>query len=255
MDKACHQAVLRAEDFSARPMPLRNRGLPGAGEVHVWHLELGSLSAALKGALGGETSPGTGLTPQQMTFVRRFYLRLLLGSYLGVAGKDVKINRGLRGKPSIDRSVHDSPLEFSMAKSGDRLLVGIGSEDHMGVDLEPVGRRAHNALGVARRYFSAAEATALESLPEDQLQAAFLRTWSLKEAVVKASGMGIANQLCRFTVDTDLNRPPALLEFDGEKTTGWSLALLEPEAGYIGAVALASPGVVLRAFRLLPAEF
>jgi 4'-phosphopantetheinyl transferase len=254
-DSVCLQAELRATDFVASGMPLSARDLPGAGEAHLWHLRLGSLSETLRGALGGEVDSGTPeLTPAQMTFVRRFYLRLLLGSYLGVAGKDVTIHRGRRGKPAIDRSVHDSSLQFSMAKSGDRLLIGITSEHHMGVDLEPAGRLAHNALGVARRYFSPAEADALSALPDDELQAAFLRTWSLKEAVVKASGMGIANQLCRFTVETDVRRPPDLLEFDGEAAEDWSLALLEPEPGFIGAVAVAVPGVKLQAFQLLPSE-
>jgi 4'-phosphopantetheinyl transferase len=256
VDSVSQQAMIRAHDFESCRMPLRPRPIPAEGEVHLWHLQLEVLANALKGALGGEVAPaGEGMTPSQLTFVRRFFLRLLLGSYLDVPGKDVAINRSRRGKPSIDRSVHESPLEFSMAKSGNRLLVGIASAHHMGVDLEPAGRRAHDAVGVARRYFSPQEAQALSSLSADRLQAAFLRTWALKEAVVKANGMGIANQLCRFSVETDLERPPELLEFDGQRAPGWSLALLEPEPGFIGAVALSSTGMNLRAFRLLPAQF
>ena len=254
-DTASQQAAVRPEDFAPCRMPLRARALPGEGEVHLWYLDLGELSAALKGALGGEQGGNSEkLTPGQLRFVRRFYLRLLLGSYLGVAGKDVAINRSHKGKPSVDRSVHDSPIEFSMAKSGDRLLIGVALEHFMGVDLEPACRHAHNPLGVARRYFSEAEAEELSGLQGDSLQAAFLRTWALKEAVVKASGLGIANQLCRFSVETRVDRAPAMLDMDGESSVGWSLALLEPEQGFLGAVALRSPQMNLSAFRLVAAS-
>ena len=138
---------------------------------------------------------------------RRFYLRLLLGAYLGLPGKEVKINRKNRGKPVLDISVHPEEIHFSMAKSEDRLLVGISASSHIGVDLEPATRQACNALGVAQRYFSPAEATALAELDPEFLQPAFLRVWACKEAVVKASGMGIANQFARFTVDTDISSP------------------------------------------------
>ena len=70
--------------------------------------------------------------------------------------------------------------------------------------------------------------------------------------VVKASGEGIANQLCRFTVETDADRPARVLDFDGEVAADWSLALLRPEARFLGAVAARSPGLQMSSRRLLP---
>ena len=248
-------AMCSPGDFTPRAMPLRTLEVPAGDDIHLWWLRLSDLAGTLKTAFDGPADDETGasFTPGQLKFARRFYLRLLLGAYLGIPGKDVRITRNRRGKPVLDSSVHDAPLHFSMAKSGDRLLLGLSSSHYLGVDLEPASRRAHNALGVASRYFSKAEYGELQKLQGRHLEAAFLRAWACKEAVVKASGLGIANQLCRFTVVTDLDLTPAVIEFDGKTDPGWWLASLHPEPGYLGAAALNGEVGAVTAFRLLPA--
>jgi 4'-phosphopantetheinyl transferase len=248
-------ADARPQDFAPRCIPLDAQELPAEGQVHVWFLSLAELARPLRGALDGHMGADdpTPFTPGQLRFARRFYLRLLLGAYLGLPGKAVRINRSNRGKPVLDATVHRQELHFSMAKSEDRLLIGFSSHFHLGVDLEPVGRKAHDALSVARRYFSSAESAALSAMGAAERDVAFLRTWACKEAVVKASGEGIANQLCRFTVETDPARQAKVLDFDGEPAPDWSLSLLRPDRKFLGAVAARSAGLQIQAFRLLPA--
>jgi 4'-phosphopantetheinyl transferase len=237
-------------DFRARPMPFKAPDCPGPSDVHLWYLNLGELAESLQHALSGDRAAGGELKRGQLRFVRRFYLRLLLGAYLGIPGKAVKINRGKRGKPVLDESVHQQELHFSMAKSEDRLLLGITSTGAVGVDLEPANRRAHNPRRVAGRYFSRSEARAFERIGEERLDQAFLRTWACKEAVVKASGEGIANQLCRFTVETDPDRDPVVLDFQGDDAGLWSLEVVMPDQGFIGAVATRNSGMDIQAFRV-----
>lgn len=225
--------------FKSRYMPLPAADLPGSDEVHLWYLDLGKLALTLSQAFSEDRiTPPPKLSLAQLRFARRFYLRLLLGSYLGLPGKDVILQRSVRGKPMLDRSVHSSPLQFSMAKSDDRVLVGISREIPVGVDLEPGSRSIRNSLRLAQRYFSAAEAKALLQLPEAQQKVAFLRAWACKEAVVKAYGEGIANQLCRFTVEIQPTLPPAMLDFDGAGSADWSLNVLRPDEKYIAAIAV-----------------
>ena len=245
--------VAGAQDFAACTIPLDRQSLPLPGEVHLWFLDLGRLSGSLQTAFGGESAAGGPVSRGQLLIARRFYLRLLLGAYLGLPGKSVKINRRGRGKPVLDSSAHPEALHFSMAKSEDRVLIGISASSHIGVDLEPSQRRARDAMGVAQRYFSPAEASSLSVLDPDQLDRAFLRVWSCKEAVVKASGMGIANQFGRFTVDPVISNPAAMLDFDGGGPGDWSLALVEPSANFLGAVAVEERLSTLRTCRLLPA--
>lgn len=242
-------------DFVARFIPLEAQALPKPGEADVWFLDLDRLARPLRGALDGHVGADdpAPFTSGQVRFARRFYLRLLLGVYLGLPGKAVSINRSNRGKPVLDATVHRQNLDFSMAKSGHHLLLGFSAGCHLGVDLEPAHRRARQPLGIARRYFSVAEYSALAALPPAQLDAAFLRSWACKEAVVKASGQGIANQLCRFSVETHPERAAAVLDYDGEQAPAWSLSLLQPDEGFLGAVAAPVEGLRISAYRLLPA--
>ena len=254
VEMSAHDGLVGPGKFSICRMPLRELDQPRPGETHVWYLDLDKLGKSLRHALGGE--PGRAgqqrLTLGQLKFARRFYLKLLLGAYLGIPGKLVKINRSKRGKPSLDESEHQSNLHFSIAKSGNRVLIGFSSTAMLGVDLEPIGRRAHAPLGLARRYFSAAEARNLELTGPDHLDGAFLRVWACKEAVVKASGKGIANQFCQFAVETNPDQPPVILEFEQDDPAQWSLAMLQPDDGFMGAVALHHRRMKVRAFTLTP---
>lgn len=255
MNKRNKTAVFAdVEDFVPRSIPLSDLPAPCQGETHLWFLDLGRLAGSLREALGGHEDRSLVLTAGQLRFARRFYLRLLLGAYLGLPGKSVRINRQNRGKPVLDTAVHDNELHFSMAKSEDKLLIGFSTASHIGVDLEPASRCAHDAMGVAQRYFSPAEAHSLATTPSADLDAAFLRVWACKEAVVKASGQGIANQFGKFTVDSDPSRPARVLDFDGEDAASWSLALVRPGDDFLGAVAIQDSLTTLRAFRLLSAR-
>jgi len=153
----------------------------------------------------------------------------------------------------LDAREHDSQLKFSMAKSENRLLIGISASRHIGVDLEPRWRKARDPLRLAQRYFSAAEFSALQRVPAARLDEAFLRAWACNEAVVKASGLGIANQLSRFTVQMDPDLPPALLDIENDQAGDWSLTLVRPSTNFIGAVATRQPLDQVSCFQLLAA--
>jgi 4'-phosphopantetheinyl transferase len=192
------------------------------------------------------------LTAIHQRMLRRFYLRLLLGAYLGLPGKDLRVSRPARGKPVLDPAFHPESLDFSLAASDGCCLVGVTGGAPVGVDLEPEGRQAGRPLALARRYFSDEEVRALESLPEHAVDAAFLRAWACKEAWVKASGLGIANQLRRFTVEVAPDRPVALSRIEGDDADAWRMAELRPAPGFLGVVTARQPALELRCWRLQP---
>ncbi len=253
-EKNAQDGLVRPEEFSTCRMPLRELAQPRPGQAHLWYLNLGDLALSLRQALGGgaDLPEQQALSVEQLKFARRFYLKLLLGAYLGIPGKSVKINRSRRGKPALDVSEHRSDLQFSMAKSENRVLIGFSRASTIGVDLEPAGRHAHDPSGIAQRYFSTAEARSLKRIAPGRLDEAFLRVWACKESVVKASGQGIANQFCRFTVGTDPDQPPAIVEFELDDPAQWSLAMVKAGDGFMGAVALHHPQLEVQAFKLTP---
>ena len=106
-------------------------------------------------------------------------------------------------------------------------------------------------MALARRYFSEAETAALYRLGEADLQRAFMHTWACKEAIVKASGLGIANQLCRFTVDVNPDHPPSVLDMQDDDHRAWKLEAAEPAEGAIAVIAARQPSIQLKGFNLL----
>lgn len=107
------------------------------------------------------------------------------------------------GRPELDVRQHGvNPPRFNISHTHDRVAVALTLDAvppglEVGVDVEPVARTA-DALGLARRFLSPQEADGLHSLPDSEQQTQFLRLWTLKEAVVKAVGLGLSLNLQRF---------------------------------------------------------
>ena len=90
--------VLGPASFAARQLPLRQLEKPTGNDVHLWHLDFDKLSSPL-GSGDGVQSHRLAAVQQRAT--RRFYLRLILGAYLGLPGKDIQITRGSKGRPDL----------------------------------------------------------------------------------------------------------------------------------------------------------
>jgi 4'-phosphopantetheinyl transferase len=245
---------LTEAEFIPQRLPLGRLTVPTEPTVHLWHLDLGNLWKTLSSALGEEGGDNTehnhAMTMPQLRFARRFYLRMLLGAYLGVAGKDVALARGARGKPVLDVSRHGRNLHFSLAKSGQRVLIGISAESEVGVDLELKDRKPRNTPSLAKRFFTQREAQAICELDQAQRDAEFMRIWACKEAVAKASGHGIANRFCRFSVQATANSKPVVVEDPDHPVENWRLALVVPERDYLAAVAVRRSALELEGFRI-----
>jgi len=137
-----------------------------------------------------------------------------------------------------------------VARSDGCYLIGINSGATIGVDMEMAKRKPGKPMALARRYFSQQEIAALSTFKEGKLQRAFMHTWACKEAIVKASGKGIANQLCRFSVDVNPDNPPSVLEMQDDDPEAWTLAFAEPAPGAIAAIAVRRNAVRLKGFSL-----
>jgi len=167
--------IIGPDSFSLRQLPLRQLAKPQGDCVHLWHLDFNRLSNPLNPAAGALAS---NLSVVQLRAIRRFYLRLLLGAYLGLPGKDIHITRRIKGRPELDTTQSKGQLDFSVARSSGCYLIGISSGAAIGVDLEIATRQAGKPLALARRYFSKQETDALSALDEHELHPAFVHTWA-----------------------------------------------------------------------------
>ncbi|HJQ20953.1 MAG TPA: 4'-phosphopantetheinyl transferase superfamily protein [Gemmatimonadaceae bacterium] len=120
--------------------------------------------------------------------VTRSLVRSVLASHLGVAPVDVRVTRTQTGKPVLSDELH-----FNVTHSGDLILLAVSSQRPVGVDVErrrPVPR----VVDLETRWLTHEERRDFATLRRLGISAsdAFLRVWSLKEARLKALGVGIS---------------------------------------------------------------
>lgn len=129
------------------------------------------------------------------------FMREVLSAVSGVPAERIGFTRGPFGKPRMD----GADLHFNFSDTKDAVLIGIGPEE-LGVDLETMERRVDHER-VAEHYFTPEEVQEIQdprpksegpdaaSEQDDLGKRRFLEFWTRKEAVLKASGVGIMDDL------------------------------------------------------------
>lgn len=151
----------------------------------------------------------------------------VLAAYLGVPTDGVALGEGPHGKPHLAGYGRDSRerLEFNWSHSGGHALVALSRGQPIGVDIERMSRDVR-AGEIAARFFDPLESAALRARLESGDDRAFTSLWCAKEAVLKATGEGIAFGLDRIAFDW--------------RADGWSLARADAALGPAGAWQLAT---------------
>ncbi len=181
----------------------------------------------------------------------RASLRRILGQRMNIPPGEVPVATDPLGKPFVA----DLGFHFSVSHSSGKGLIAV-SQEPVGIDVEPV-RLMSDASAVAKRFFTSTEQTAILRFEEqDQISRRFLMCWTLKEALLKARGVGLSGSLTDFSVDIDRDPPQLTWEIERASDTGsdatdeaWTLAFLPVEDSYIGAVAVSASSVQLRPHR------
>lgn len=130
--------------------------------------------------------------------VSRALLRCVLAQYLETAPEAISFARNAYGKPRIASFNSDIPLSFNLSHTNELSVLAVTWENDIGVDVEYLTRKV-DILKLARRYFSTRETEALQALDVSQFNDRFFDLWTLKEAYIKACGMGLAIPLKDFS--------------------------------------------------------
>jgi phosphopantetheine--protein transferase-like protein len=141
---------------------------------------------------GRFAAPGAEALFKQRRAFRRFCGALALGSSQPLA--QINFNKTQNGRPYL-AELPDCWFSFSSCRFG---FVGAWSSSHaIGVDLEDQTKDPE-VVKLARRFFSAAEANAVEGSGSLQRLWTFFQFWSLKEAALKSIGEGLPFGLDAF---------------------------------------------------------
>ncbi len=100
------------------------------------------------------------------------------------------------------------PLQFNLSHTSGLVALAVTRGHRVGVDVERVSRVVD--LAVADRHFARTEVRDLRALPVAEQPVAFFEYWTLKEAYIKARGMGLALPLGAFAFTLQPPRPPSI---------------------------------------------
>ena len=95
---------------------------------------------------------------------------------------------------------------FNLSHSKGQAYLAVSSYAEVGLDIEIPHIRS-NYLELAMRFFHKNEIKALEEMDIKNGQLLFLKLWTIKEALVKESGEGIANKLASIDALDFLRKP------------------------------------------------
>jgi 4'-phosphopantetheinyl transferase len=148
-------------------------------------------------------------------------LRRRLGRLTGREDWNYTTNR--YGRPELAPPCGDPPLRFNLSHTAGLVACGISLGVDIGVDVEWIDQ-ATPVEGLANRFFAEAECRQLAQAAPERRRAMFFDLWTLKEAITKALGCGLALSLKDFAVTLD----PLGVRFDSQpdgREGDWTLFL------------------------------
>jgi 4'-phosphopantetheinyl transferase len=164
-------------------------------------------------------------------------LRQTLSCQYAIAPDEWEFVADAGGKPMLSADLAAAAgLRFNLAHTEGLVACAVSRIGDVGVDVEAL-RHHRDELGIARRYFSPAEAADLEHCAPADRPVRFIELWTLKEAYIKAVGAGLLLPLDGFTFRFD---GASALRFvlDSRDPAVWSFGLFTPSERHRLAVAV-----------------
>jgi len=190
---------------------------------------------------------------RRMFLLGRVMARLLVGRAAGAPPTGWQWREGQHGRPEIGWPA--TALRFNIAHSAGLVVCALAMGREVGIDVEDLTRRAIDPA-LVRRYCAPSEVTDIEAQPADARQHRFLRYWTLKEAYLKARGVGISLPLANIGFSLHAEKPSiAFRESLAGADDRWTFHLTQPTERHLMAVAASTadgvqPTFIIEAFEM-----
>lgn len=159
-------------------------------------------------------------------------MRKSLGELLGVAPGEIVFGAGAFGKPEILSPA--TTLSFSLAHAEGEALLAVAFRGRVGVDIE-ARDAAPDVDALAARALAPEELRQLRRLPAQEREAFFLARWTMKEALLKAAGVGLSSDPSRIVLEAG---EEGSFTARGEPATeGLEAWLVDAGPGFLAALA------------------
>jgi 4'-phosphopantetheinyl transferase len=173
----------------------------------------------------------------------RALVRTTLSRYTSIAPDALLFSTNAYGRPHVANNDDvASRLSFNIAHTRNLIVLAVSFDNAVGVDTENICRPA--ALAVADQFFSDAEVATIHALPANMRSARFFEYWTLKEAYIKARGVGLSLPLDRFgfRLEGDHYIQFSALPGCDDNPSRWRFWQLRPSDDYLVAICAAGSG-------------
>ena len=160
-------------------------------------------------------------------------VRTALSTYASMRPEGWRYAHGPGGQPTLV----DAPLDlrFSLSHSGAHAAVAVTVGHAVGLDSSRSSIPRRDVLALAKRFFTDTEQALLLNCQPGQRGARFTTLWTVKEAVLKARGLGLGSGL--RTVEASLDAEGRLASAVAPEGP-WSVVAWEPVRDLRAAVAV-----------------
>ena len=182
--------------------------------IDLWSIDPTSLSEQAITTFSSRLSAGEldnllkykNIAAQHNALITRSICRLVLAQYTNTPPTALQFIRNKHGKPElvdrVDCEKDQDKIRFNLSHNSQLIVIAVCVNDDIGCDIENPQRKV-SIEPISRRFFAPQEHNVLNSLQGIEQQQRFFECWTLKEAFVKATGVGISLGLDSFYFDVN----------------------------------------------------
>lgn len=187
--------------------------------------------------------------------IARAVVRTVLARCTGLDPRWIEFEKNAYGRPEIRRTAGIPPIRFNLSHTGGLIMFGAVLDMDIGVDVEAIDRTG-DFLEISERYFAPEECEELRTLPPSRRKRRFMELWTLKEAFIKARGMGLSIPLESFRFQFEASGVPKLVCAGPDcNPARWLHRLMRPTPRHQAAMTIGADRdftLVISARRLTP---
>ena len=168
----------------------------------------------------------------------RAAIRIALCERLSCDNDELEFDTPEYGKPKAYVDGVRAPLNFSISHSDRYGLIAISGSGPVGIDIEELSQKLRFDA-IIESAFSPNERALVDNIDEAALPRTFFEIWTLKEAVIKATGTGMYANLPGIEAPPDMRNGAVsgLLRLPEFPDVCWRLHKLSGD-GFVGALAV-----------------
>ncbi|MCK5925271.1 MAG: 4'-phosphopantetheinyl transferase superfamily protein [Methylococcales bacterium] len=217
-------------------------------EIHLWFVDCQTITPNLQHEYQSLLNSEERVRWQRFKFekhqrqylITRALVRTTLSKYTHIQAQEWQFSKNKYGKPAIFPAQN---LYFNLSHTENLIVCAVTRQAAIGVDVETLTHKS-SIMEIAQRFFSPQEIKALSNETKSKQKQRFFQYWTLKEAYIKAKGMGLALPLAQFSFAIDDEKKKLTLSFEPaltDNSTNWCCWLFDIGVPYYLSLCVYNP--------------